>query len=153
MLPAIRLGETYWSELESHIVLDRIKNILDQLSAAVEQAHKRIIGERRVANSEKSFSLYESDLHVLVRGKAGAEAEFGNGLYLAEQADGLIVDWDFMKDQPMADSRIVKPSVKRIAGEVQYPRSNTGDRGFDAKANDMAAQKRAEIEAGPAAAA
>jgi len=132
-----RWRETGWSELESQVVLDRIKNILDQLPDAVEQAHERIIGERRVANSEKILSLYEPDLHVLVRGKAGAEVEFGNGLYLAEQADGLIVDWDFMKDQPTADSQIVKPSVKRIAGKYGTPGSYTGDRGFDAKANDI----------------
>lgn len=132
-----RWRETGWSELESQVVLDRIKNILDQLPDAVEQAHERIIGERRVANSEKILSLYEPDLHVLVRGKAGAEVEFGNGLYLAEQADGLIVDWDFMKDQPTVDSRIVKPSVKRIAGKYGTPDSYTGDRGFDTKANGI----------------
>ncbi len=131
-----RWRETGWSELEAQVVLDRIKNILDQLPAAVGQAHERIIGERRVANSEKTLSLYEPDLHVLVRGKAGAEVEFGNGLYLAEQADGLIVDWDFMKDQPTADSQLVKPSVTRIVGRYGPLGSYTGDRGFDTKAND-----------------
>ena len=132
-----RWRETGWSELESQVVPERIKNILDQLPDAIGQAHERIIGERRVANSEKILSLYDPDIHVLVRGKAGAEVEFGNGLYLAEQADGLIVDWDFMKDQPTADRQIVKPSVKRIARKYGTPESYTGDRGFDAKANDI----------------
>jgi hypothetical protein len=40
--------ETDWSEIEAHVVLDRMKNILDQLPAAERQAHERIIGERRV---------------------------------------------------------------------------------------------------------
>ena len=87
--------KTDWSNLETQIVLDQMKGIIDQLKPAVKQAHERIIGERRVANDEKILSLYQSDIHVLVRGKAGAEVEFGNGLYLAEQADGLIVDWEF----------------------------------------------------------
>jgi hypothetical protein len=135
--------QTDWSELEAQVVLDRIQNILDQLPAAVSQAHERIIGERRVANNDKILSLYDPDIHVLVRGKAGAEIEFGNGLYLAEQADGLIVDWDFMKDQPRADNKLVKPSLKRIRENYGSPESYTPDRGFDAAANDLVLEKLA----------
>jgi len=131
-----RWRETDWSELETQVVLDRIQNILDQLPQAIDQAHERIIGERRVANTDKILSLYEPDAHVLVRGKAGAEVEFGNGLYLAEQTDGLIVDWDFMKDQPVSDSRLVNPSLKRIKAQYGNPESYTGDRGFHSAAND-----------------
>lgn len=126
-----RWSETDWSEIEAQIVLDRIQGILDQLPQAIHQAHERIIGERRVANSEKSLSLYDPDIHVLVRGKAGAEVEFGNGLYLAEQADGLIVDWDFMQEQPPSDSKLVKSSIERITATYGKPGSYTGDRGFD----------------------
>jgi IS5 family transposase len=136
-----RWQETGWSKLETQVVLDRIENILDQLPQAIDQAHERIIGERRVANTDKILSLYEPDVHVLVRGKAGAEVEFGNGLYLAEQSDGLIVDWDFMKDQPPADSQLVKPSLKRIRREYGAPESYTGDRGFHAEANDLALEE------------
>lgn len=129
--------KTDWSELETQVVLDRINGVVDQLEPAVFQAHERIIGERRVANNKKILSLYDPDIHVLVRGKAGAEVEFGNGLYLAEQADGLIVDWDFMKDQPTADCKIVEPSITRITEKYGDLESYTGDRGFYAKANDL----------------
>jgi len=132
-----RWQETDWSEAETQVVLDRIKNILDQLPDAIKQAHDRIIGERRIANSEKILSLYDPDLHVLVRGKADAETEFGNGLYLAEQADGLIVDWKFMKGQPPSDSKLVKSSIKRITKTYGKPHSYTGDRGFDSPASDL----------------
>lgn len=135
--------QTDWSELEAQVVLDRIKNILDQLPQAVSQAHERIIGERRVANNDKILSLYDPGIHVLVRGKAGAEVEFGNGLYLAEQADGLIVDWDFMKEQPPADSKLVEPSLERIREKHGSPESYTTDRGFDAAANDLVLEKLA----------
>jgi len=131
-----RWQQTDWSALETQVVLDRIQGILDQLPQAIDQAHERIIGERRVANEDKILSLYEPDTHVLIRGKAGAEVEFGNGLYLAEQADGLIVDWDFMKDQPVSDSHLVKPSLNRITTQYGIPGSYTGDRGFHSAAND-----------------
>jgi len=123
--------QTGWSELETHVVLDRIQGIIDQLPQAVHQAHERIIGERRVANGEKILSLYEPDIHVLVRGKAEAETEFGNALYLAEQNDGLIVDWKFIQEQPPSDSKLVKSSLKRITTNYGKPESYTGDRGFD----------------------
>lgn len=129
--------ETEWSELETQVMLDRMKNIMDQVDPAIEQAHERIIGERRVANDEKILSLYQQDIHVIVRGKSGAEVEFGNGLYLAEQMNGLIVDWDFMKDQPEVDCKIVEPSLTRIQKQYGPTQSYTGDRGFDAAANNL----------------
>jgi hypothetical protein len=130
-----RWCETGWSELETQVVLDRIQRILDQLPQAIHQAHERIIGERRVANSEKILSLYEPGIHVLVRGKADAETEFGNALYLAEQADGLIVDWKFIEEQPPSDSKLVKASLQRITARYGKPASYTGDRGFDSAGN------------------
>ena len=126
-----RWQETDLSEIETQVVLDRMQNILNQLPQAVHQAHERLIGERRVANKDKILSLYEPDVHVLIRGKADAEIEFGNGLYLAEQADGLIVDWTLIKEQPPSDSKLVKASIEQITQLYGSPKSYSGDRGFD----------------------
>jgi hypothetical protein len=131
-----RWQDTKWTEKQAQVVIKRIDNILEKLPTAIEQAHERIIGNRRVANDEKILSLYDEDIHVLVRGKTGAEVEFGNGLYLVEQRDGLIVDWELFKDQPPADSRLVKRSLMRMekhfGGRVG---GYSGDRGFDSKGN------------------
>jgi RecG-like helicase len=64
-------------------ILDRMDTILERLPYALKQAHERIIGERQVANEEKILSLYEGHAAVYVRGKAGAEVEFGSQLLLA----------------------------------------------------------------------
>jgi len=127
--------ETQWSEAEARLVLGRIDNVLGKLPQAIRQAHERIIGERRLANDEKMLSLYEDDVHVLVRGKSGSEVEFGNGLYLAEQQDGLIVDWAFFKDQPPADTKLVKKSVQRMKQAYGQIDAFCADRGFDELAN------------------
>ena len=105
---------TDWTEAQATQVIDRIDKILLQLPQAVEQAHERIIGGRTVASSEKILSLYEQDVHVIVRGKASAEVEFGNSLLLAEQEDGLIVDWKLHKDRVPNDSRQVVDCIERI---------------------------------------
>lgn len=130
-----RSEDTDWSEAQAQQVLNRITGVLQKLPAAVKQAHERIIGERRVANQDKILSLYEDDVNILVRGKTGAEVEFGNGCYLAEQADGLIVDWRFFKDQPPADSTLVQESVSRIEERYGPIESFSADRGFDSAAN------------------
>ena len=95
--------------------------IIDQVPDIIHQGHERIIGERRVANKDKIFSLYEPDVHVIVRGKAGAEVEFGNDQYLAEQADGLIAVWRILQNQPPSDSKLVKESLQRQIGVLTPP--------------------------------
>lgn len=66
---------TDWSRKQAEQVLRRMDGVLEQLPAAVRQAHERIIGGRQVPNEEKILSLYESDVHVMVRGKASGEVE------------------------------------------------------------------------------
>jgi len=129
--------DTDWSELEAQLVLDRIDNILDQLPAAMNQAHERIIGERRVANKHKILSFYEKDVRILVRGKSGAEVEFGNALYLAEQSDGLIVDWDFLQKQAPGDNKLAPGSFQRIQENYGPIASYAADRGFDSPENSI----------------
>jgi hypothetical protein len=132
-----RFEETDWSEAEAQVVLNRMESVPVQLPDAIQQAHERIIGKRRVANKDKILSLYEKDIHVLVRGKAGAEVEFGNGLYLAEQVDGLIVDWNFIKEQPPGDNKLVPESIERLKAHYGSVSSYAADRGFDSKDNSI----------------
>ena len=128
----LRREDTDLSEKEAAQIIKRLDNILDQLPQAIKQANERIIGERLVKNEDKILSLHEDEIHVIVRGKAGAEVEYGNGLVLVEQKEGVIVDYDLIKDQPPADPRLVLPSLKRIHKTFgTYPGSIGGDRGFD----------------------
>lgn len=127
--------QTPWTEKQALRIVNRMQNIIDQLPAAIKQAHERIIGERQVKSSEKILSLYEPDVDVIVRGKAGADVEFGNVLALGEQADGLIVSWKLYQDN-IVDSKSVIPSVemaqKACSGAIK---SVYGDRGTSSVAN------------------
>ena len=127
--------KTAWSAAQVQQVLARIRNVLEQLPAAIHQAHERLIGERQVKNADKILSLYEPDVRVIVRGKAGSAVEFGNGLYLAEQAQGLIVDWAFIREQPPSDGSLVAGSLVRIEANYARPGAFVADRGFHSKAN------------------
>jgi len=127
--------QTDLSRKQAEVVLRRMKNVIDQLPKAVWQAHERIIGDRRVDNREKILSLYEPDVRVMVRGKSGAEVEFGNALYLVENGDGLIVDWKYLDEQPPSDSALVIESIERVSSNYGKPESYATDRGFSSKAN------------------
>ena len=129
--------ETDWTRPEAERVLGGIDGILAQLPAALKQAHERIIGGRLVANEDKILSLYDKNLHVIVRGKAGVEVEFGNTLLIAEQAQGLVVDWKLHRESAPADSRQLGSSLERIESRVGSGvlKAVGGDRGFDSAAN------------------
>src|SRR6201989_2281779 len=105
---------TDWTRPQAEQVLKRLESIIKALPAAVKQAHDRIIGERQVANDEKLLSLFEPDIHVIVRGKAGEEVEFGSLLVMGEQSEDLIRDGDLFKGEVPADVRLVRPSVERV---------------------------------------
>lgn len=126
--------QTDLSEKQMQHLLKRLDQILEQVPQAVQQAHERIIGERPVQNEEKIISLHESDIHVIVRGKAGAEVEFGNSWVIVEQHNGLILSSRLIKDQAEADCNLLIPAINHIR-EVfgAYPGAVGGDRGFDSQ--------------------
>jgi hypothetical protein len=117
-------------------IAERIAGVVEQLPAAIRQAHERIIGGRKVENRDKILSLYEPDLHVIVRNKADAEVEFGNTLLLAEQAEGLIVDWKLHKEISPGDIALMHRSLARIKTVLgHYPTAVGADRGFASRAS------------------
>jgi hypothetical protein len=135
-LLAERWHETNWSEAQVKQVLRRIENVLAKLPQAIEQAHERIIGERQLLSKKKLLSLYDDNADVIVRGKSGAEVEFGQKLLITEQVDGLIVDWEVFDKQAPSDSELLELTLKRCKTHYKNIKIITGDRGFNSKAND-----------------
>ena len=129
--------ETDWTRTQAEQVLARIDGVREQLPQAIQQAHERIIGERVVDNADKILSLYDADLHVIVRGKAGAEVEFGNTLLIVEQAQGVVVDWHFYQERAPVDNRQLPRSLERLEARLGAGviRALGGDRGFDSAQN------------------
>ena len=138
-----RWRETDLKEGEARQIIQRITTVLERLPHAIQQAHERIIGERQVKNAEKMLSLYEEHAAVYVRGKAGAEVEFGSQLLLGEAASGVIVDWELVGGNPRADTKMLGRSLDRMQQTSARPaiRQVTGDRGFDSPANRALLEK------------
>ncbi len=110
---------THLSRKKTEFFLRRLDLIIGQLPEAIRQAHERIIGERQVPSNEKILSLFEPDLHTLNRGKAGAQVEFGNTLFIAEGANGYILSHELLKDYSPGDPKLFLnhfDKIKEAAG-------------------------------------
>jgi len=123
--------QTAWTRPQAEQILRRIERVLELLPRAQRQAHERIIGGRLVDNRQKILSLYESDIHVIVRGKADAEVEFGNTVLLGENRQGIIVDFQMYREQAAADAHLLIESLERmLAGLGRTVGGVAADRGF-----------------------
>jgi hypothetical protein len=127
--------QTQWTRPQADQVLRRMDQVLDQLPQARKQARQRILAEQPVANEDKILSLYESEVRVIVRKKPGAEVEFGNTLFLAENPQGLIIDWELFRQSAPADSKLLPRSVGRMEQVYGQLKALAADRGFDSELN------------------
>ena len=128
--------QTEWTRPQAQQVLRRMDQVLEQLPKARQQARQRILQGQLVPNEEKILSLYETDVHVIVRKKAGAQVEFGNTLFLAENPQGLIIDWELFRESAPADAALLPRTVARMQeAYAPGPKALAGDRGFDSELN------------------
>lgn len=131
--------KTSWTKPQADQVLNRIDRVLELLPKAQKQAHERIIGGRQMPNAEKILSLYETDARVVVRGKAGADVEFGNTALVGENSQGVILDFQLFKEQAPADTALLMDSLMRVWENLK---SKVGavvtDRGFHSQENSQA---------------
>jgi hypothetical protein len=139
---------TEWTRAQAEQVLRRIDGVLKLLPRARKQAHERIIGGRQVANADKILSLYDTEVRVIVRGKAGAEVEFGNTVLLGENPQGVIVDYEIFREAAPADTQLVFCSLVRIEDATgKRVDAVVSDRGFASKSNSRALQAAGTYDA------
>ena len=147
------LLEQSWSttdltQRQAECIIQRIDSVLEQLPDAIKQAHERIIGERPVPNDKKVLNIYQPHAKVYVRGKAGADAEFGLQLLVCESAEGLIVD-SHIVDGIINDSALLMPAIERMRDSYgdKVAKVVVTDRGFSSLKNDAALDQAGIINA------
>jgi len=135
-------ASTDLSEAQARNLWERLETLIALLPQAARQAHERIIGERQVPNDQKILSLYQPHAQVYVRGKAGADAEFGLQMNLTESAEGLILDCRLTDDRVASDCDLLIPTLESIREAYGLPAANgvVTDGGF-ASADNSAVLK------------
>jgi len=127
--------DLHWPKGHVRQVVKRIKDGLALVDRVIKQAHERLIGERPISNKKKLLSLYDSEVEVIVRGKAGAETEFGNALFVAETEGGFIVDYELYGKGAHGEADKLLESLDRQEKlHLSMPISEVvTDRGYDSK--------------------
>jgi hypothetical protein len=134
--------KTDLTEAEAQHILKRLNKMTKLLPEAIAQAHTRIITGGRIENTDKLISVYHENVNVIKRGKAGGQVEFGNTLFLAEQANGLIVDWQLYQTD-VKEVQATAESINKMTDELEFEiASVTGDRGCQSKRNDKLLLKK-----------
>jgi hypothetical protein len=140
--------QTEWTRAQAEQILRRLDGVLERLPRAQKQAHERIIGGRPVANAEKILSLYDADVRVIVRGKAGAEVEFGNTVLFGENRQGVILDYEIFRESAPADSQTLFGSLVRVwEGTGHCVDAVATDRGFASATNSRALKDSGTFDA------
>ncbi len=134
--------QTRFSRALADQIIRRIDEQLALLPQVIEQAHERIIGGRLVKNHKKILSVYERDIAVIVRGKAGAQTEFGNELFMAESPGAMIIDYMlYGKTAPWEGDKLIESVQRQQSLKRQQDLEwAVADRGFDGAATRKALQ-------------
>ncbi len=121
-----------YSEKQVNQILSRIERMNELIPVVIQQAHERIIGGRQVKNADKVLSVYEPDVQVIVRGKAGKEVEFGNTLFLGESVEGYLLDWKLYGSRtPSENEQMLESLQRQNRFDLEEPiAALCGDRGF-----------------------
>lgn len=106
---------------------------LEATAAAVEA----IAGQTRVRlaggvpdGSTRVVSLHNGDARPIAEGRLGRPVEFGYKAQVADNSDGVVVDYLVVKGNP-ADAPMLAPAIARIAKRAgRMPKAVTADRGY-----------------------
>ena len=79
---------------------------------------------------------FDTDVRVVVRGKAGADVEFGNTVLVGENRQGIILDYQLLQDSAPADSALLMESLMRVWERFgRTVGAVAADRGFFSQSN------------------
>ena len=113
--------------------LARAIDDLDQLVAATRQiaaqTRQRLAGVTP-AGATRRVSLHDPDARPIAKGRLGKPVEFGHKAQLADNDDGVVLDYTVEQGNP-ADAPQLAPAVERITRRTgRTPRAVTADRGY-----------------------
>ena len=93
------------------------------------QTRQRLAGQMP-EGSTRRVSLHDPDARPIAKGRLGKPVEFGHKAQLADNDDGVVLDYIVERGNP-PDAPQLAPAVQRIAGRTgRTPGTVTADRGY-----------------------
>ncbi len=106
--------QTDWSRAQAQQILGRMDGGVGPVAPGAKAGARTDHRSAPGPNADKILSLYEPEVRVIVRGKAGAEVEFGNTVLLGENRQGMILDYQIFRESAPADSQVLFGSLLRV---------------------------------------
>jgi IS5 family transposase len=122
--------------------LERTAELMERIVA---QTRIRLSGEIP-DGSTRVVSLHDADARPIAKGRLGKPIEFGYKAQIADNVDGIIVDYIVVKGNP-PDAPMLAPAIARIKKRFgKAPTAVTADRGYgeaavDAELADLGVKK------------
>ena len=112
--------------------LERTAALVERIAA---QTRLRLSGQTP-DGSTRVVSLHDADARPIAKGRLGRPVEFGYKAQVADNADGVVLDYLVVKGNP-PDAPMLVPAIERIRARVgRAPRAVTADRGYGEAAID-----------------
>ena len=112
-----------------------LETLLERTRRIVDQTRTRLSGTTP-DGATRLVSLHDPDARPIVKGRLGKPVEFGYKTQIADNADGLVLDYDVHIGNP-PDAPLLAPAIKRIGRRIgKVPRAVTADRGYGEAAID-----------------
>ena len=106
-----------------------LETLIERTGRVVDQTRTRLAGDTP-PGATRLVSLHDPDARPIVKGRLGKPVEFGYKAQIADNADGLVLDYDVHIGNP-PDAPLLAPAVERIGRRIgKVPRAVTADRGY-----------------------
>ena len=117
----------------------QMKDFMERTRQVCGTATRRVLlDDKKVANGEKLFSVFETHTQLYQRGKAGEPVQFGRQVLVVEDAIGFVVH-AFLMPRDAGDKDVVIEEMrqlqKRLGGRIKQA---SFDRGFHSPKNQQA---------------
>jgi IS5 family transposase len=114
--------------------LERTAALVERIGA---QTRVRLSGEIP-DGATRVVSLHDPDARPIAKGRLGKPVEFGYKAQVADNADGVVLDYTVVSGNP-PDAPMLVPAVRRIIGRFgKAPTAVTADRGYGEATVDAA---------------
>lgn len=106
-----------------------LETLIERTGRVVDQTRTRLAGDTP-PGATRLVSLHDPDARPIVKGRLGKPVEFGYKAQIADNADGLVLDYDVHIGNP-PDAPLLAPAIERIGRRIgKVPRAVTADRGY-----------------------
>jgi IS5 family transposase len=120
----------------------KLAALVDELDTTIERA-RRVAAQARARQggdmpdgATRLISLHDPDARPIRKGRIGKPVEFGFKAQVADNSDGVVLDYQVMIGNP-PDAPLLAPAVERIKQRFgKAPRAVTADRGYGEAAVD-----------------